>query len=161
VNQVKKDPEVTYTELLALNQECTEAGSGYSEFQVASKFVHLLHTADDHAYIHLLTELARTGENSVIRDLWFIAQITWNQLKSIAARPPPSSHHLGMSASTQQGRGQRPKRRGPCDWCGAPGHDMDRCYSKDPENLKKFPASNWINGVPPNYISKKYSKEMY
>jgi hypothetical protein len=98
----------------------------------------------------------------MIRDLWFIAQITWNQLKAISARPPPASHHLGMSASYQQGQGRNPKGRpvhGPCEWCGAALHDMDRCYSKDPENLKKFPTHNWPNGVPPESILRKYHKE--
>jgi hypothetical protein len=40
--RVCSDPEEAYNELLALNQECLEAGSGYTEFQVASKFVYLL-----------------------------------------------------------------------------------------------------------------------
>jgi hypothetical protein len=66
---VCSDPEVTYNELLALNQECTEAESGYTEFQVAFMFVHLLQTYQDTAYIHMLTELARYGESSSIRDL--------------------------------------------------------------------------------------------
>jgi hypothetical protein len=67
--RVFTDPEVTYNEILPLNQECKEAGTGLSEFHVASKFVHLLQTADDHAYIHLLTEQARKGESAMIRDL--------------------------------------------------------------------------------------------
>jgi hypothetical protein len=74
------DPEVTFNELLALNQECVEVGSGYTDFQAASKFVHLLQTCHDTAYIHLLTELARTRMNSNIINLWYIAQITYNQL---------------------------------------------------------------------------------
>jgi hypothetical protein len=53
--RVCSDPEETYNELLSLNQECLEAGSGYAKFQVASKFVHLLQTYHDTAYIHLLT----------------------------------------------------------------------------------------------------------
>jgi hypothetical protein len=160
-------PEATYNELLSLNQECKEAGAGYTEIQVASKFVHLLQTADDHAYIHLLTELARTGENSMIRDLWFIAQITCNQLKVISARPPPASHHLGMSASYQQGQGSPPQDQGPpfpcenstakCDWCGGP-HMGDECFRKDPCNVLRFPLPEWPGGIPPASILAKYRK---
>ena len=76
--RVCKDPEATYNQLLEVNQECSKAGTRYSEFHVASKFVHLMQTADDRAYIHLLTELARIGENSSILHLWHIAQVTWN-----------------------------------------------------------------------------------
>jgi hypothetical protein len=36
---------------------------------------------------------------------------------------------------------------------------MDRCYSKDPENVKKFPAHKWPNGVPPEIILRKYQKK--
>jgi hypothetical protein len=124
--------------------------------------VHLLQTADDHAYIHLLTELARTGEKFMIRYLWFIAQITCNPLKVISARPPPASHHLGMSASYQQGQGKNPsaynKPAVTCEWCGAPHHDMEKCYSRDTTNIRKYPSPNWINGEPPEFILKKYCK---
>ena len=37
---------------------------------------------------------------------------------------------------------------------------MERCYSKDPENLKKFPSGAWVNGAPPDYITKRYCKKM-
>jgi hypothetical protein len=67
--RVCTDPEATNNDLLALNQECKEAGSGFTDFQVASKCLHLLQANHDHAYIHLLNQLARTGENSSIRDL--------------------------------------------------------------------------------------------
>jgi hypothetical protein len=63
--RVCTDPEATNNDLLALNQEHKEAGSGYTEFRVASKFVHLLQTNHDHAYIHILTELARTERTPV------------------------------------------------------------------------------------------------
>jgi hypothetical protein len=98
--------EASFNELLALNAECVDAGSWYTDFQVASKFVHLLQTCHDIAYIHLLTELARTGVNSNIRSLWYIAQITYNELKINAARPPLVIHHLGMSAYNHQGQGR-------------------------------------------------------
>jgi hypothetical protein len=146
--RVCTDPEVTYNRLLALNQECKEAGVGHSDFQVASKFVHLLQTADDRAYMHLLTELARKGESSQIKDLWFIAQITWKQLKVLQARAPPPSHHLGMSASAD---------RWPaviCEWCGAPHHDMDQCYSKDITNIQRHPQPNWRGVIPQSTLDK-------
>ncbi len=63
------DPETTYNDLLALNLECTESGQGYSEFQAATNYVTLLQTADDRAYIHLLTELTRVGENTPISQM--------------------------------------------------------------------------------------------
>ena len=133
--RVCKDPEATYNQLLEVNQECNEAGTGYSDFQVASKFVHLLQTADDRAYIHLLTELARMGENSSILHLWHIAQVTWNQIKIVNARIPPTSQHLGMYSQSQ------PRRQ--CSWCTGLGHVLDRCYAKDPTNLTKFPHPSW------------------
>jgi hypothetical protein len=159
-------PEATYNDLLALNQECKEAGSGYTDFQVASKFVHLLQTNHDHAYIHLLTVLARTRENSSIRDLWYIAQITCNQLKVVAARPRPATHHLGMNAANQ-GQGSPPQDQGPpfpcrtptakCDGCGGP-HMGDECFKKDPCNVLSFPLPEWPGGIPPASILAKYRK---
>jgi hypothetical protein len=87
----------------------------------------------------LLTELARTGENSSIRDLWYIGEITYNQLKVVGARPPPATHHLGMYASNQQGQ-EKPssaynKPSVKCDWCEALHHDIDHCFSKDITNI--------------------------
>jgi hypothetical protein len=157
--RVCTDPEVTYNRLLALNQECKEAGVGHSDFQVASKFVHLLQTADDRAYMHLLTELARKGESAEIRQIWFIAQITWKQLKANQARSPPPTHHLGMSASYQQGQGQNSQGKfGPCLWCDGQHHTIERCYAKDTANIKKYPSKQWLNGVPPQGVLKKYYK---
>jgi hypothetical protein len=96
--KVCTDPEATYNEILALNQECIEAGQGYSEFQVASKFVHLLQTADKRAYIHLLTELAKVGEQAQISQMWFVAQVTWKQIKDEQATPTPSQHQASTWA---------------------------------------------------------------
>jgi hypothetical protein len=157
--RVCTDPAATYNEILDLNQECTEACAGYTEFQVASKFVHLLQTAHDTAYIHLLTELARVGENASISQMWFIAQITWNQIKAVKARNSPPSQHLGMSASCQQGQRKSPSDYNnphePCDWCGGP-HLESRCFAKDPENVWKWPQRCWVKGPPPS-ILKRFS----
>jgi hypothetical protein len=151
--RVCTDPEATYNLLLEVNQECTEAGAPYSDFQVASKFVHLLQTADDRAYIHLLTELARMGDNSNIVQLWHIAQVTWNQIKVINTRTPPTSQHLGM-ATQLQGRSQSQ-----CLWCTGIGHNSDRCYAKDPANLQLFPNKNWNNGEIPSYFKMRFHKK--
>jgi hypothetical protein len=149
--RVCTNPEVTYNAILELNQECTEASAGYSDFQVASKFFHLLQSAHDTSYIHLLTELARVGENASINQMWYIAQITWKQIKAVEARTPSPSQHLGMSA-------QGPKF-GPCLWCTKPGHSSDRCYAKDPANLTKLPRSTWVNSEAPEYMKARYNKK--
>jgi hypothetical protein len=146
-----QDPEVTYNLLLEVNQECSEAGSPYSEFQVASKYVHLLQTADDRAYIHLLTELARMGENCNILHLWHIAQVTWNQIKIVNKRTSPPSQHLGMNAQTQ------PRRQ--CLWCTGGGHSAERCYAKDPINLTKFPHISWGSAGATDFMKQKYHKK--
>jgi hypothetical protein len=145
------DPEETYNLLLEVNQECSEAGSPYSDFQVASKYVHLLQTADDRAYIHLLTELARMGENCHILQIWHITQVTWNQIKKVNKRTPPPSQHLGMNAQTQ------PRRQ--CLWCTGSGHSADRCYAKDPINLTKFPHHLWGSTGPPDFMKQRYHKQ--
>jgi hypothetical protein len=151
--RVCTDPEATYNHLLEVNQECTEAGAPYSDFQVASKFVHLLQTADDRAYIHLLTELARMGDNSNILQLWHIAQVTWNQIKVTNARTPPTSQHLGMATQLQA----TSKRQ--CLWCTGIGHSSDKCYARNPDNLKLFPNHRWPNGEVPNYMTLKFNKK--
>jgi hypothetical protein len=63
------------------------------------------------------------------------------------ARASRTHHRLGKNI------------HGPCDWCGAPNHDMYRCFAKDPENLFKYPHSHWINGQPPENMRRKYYKK--
>jgi hypothetical protein len=149
--RVCTDPEFTYNQILALNQECIQAGQGYSDFQAASKFVHLLQTADKRAYIHLLTELARVGEQAHISQMWFVAQVTWKQIKAEQATPAPSQH-LGMAA-------QGPPSR-TCIWCTAPGHIAERCFAKDPDNMTKYPQQRWNNNGPSESMKRRYNRKM-
>jgi hypothetical protein len=51
-------------------------------------------------------------------------------------------------------------KTGPCGWCKAPSHDSDRCWSKDPANLKLYPSPSWFGGIPPRYILEKYCEKM-
>ncbi len=83
--------------------------------------------------------------------MWYIAQITWKQIKAVKARTPSPSQHLGMSA-------QEPRRNLQCLWCTQPGHSIDRCYAKDPENVTRFPHSSWVNGEDPKFVKLKYNK---
>jgi hypothetical protein len=48
---------------------------------------------------------------------------------------------------------------GPCTWCTTPGHTMERCYARDPENLIKHPHSQWINGEPSQNMIRRYCKK--
>ncbi len=86
----------------------------------------------------MLTELARYGESSSIRDLWHIAKMTCNQRKVVAAKPPPATHHLDMYASNTQQEITRPSS--PCCWCGSPSHLEEHCYSKDTTNIQHHPS---------------------
>jgi hypothetical protein len=36
---------------------------------------------------------------------------------------------------------------------------MERCYSRDPANLKKYPNRQWVNGEPPESIKRRYFKK--
>jgi hypothetical protein len=36
---------------------------------------------------------------------------------------------------------------------------LDRCYSRDPENVKKYPQRHWVNGVPPDSVTRRYGKK--
>jgi hypothetical protein len=47
----------------------------------------------------------------------------------------------------------------PCTWCTGSGHTMEQCYAKDPENLTKYPHSQWINGQPPQHLRRRYCKK--
>jgi hypothetical protein len=70
------DPEVTYNDLIDLNNQCTNAGIPYSNSHVETKFVHLLQTAHEVAYLPILSELAREGPAANIVNLWHVAQMT-------------------------------------------------------------------------------------
>jgi hypothetical protein len=69
-----------------------------------------------------------------------------------------------MYDSTQQGKGKPPstynKPTVTCEWCGAPHHDIDHCFSRDITNIRKYPSPKWINGEPPQFILKKYNKNL-
>jgi hypothetical protein len=35
---------------------------------------------------------------------------------------------------------------------------MDKCYSKDTTNIRKYPSPNWVNGEPLEFIQRKYER---
>ena len=74
---------------------------------------------------------------------------------------PQAQSSVAFSAQTRDpSLSSNQGKAGPCDWCRAPSHDSDRCWSKDPKNLKKYPSPYWTSEIPPPIISRKYCKMM-
>jgi hypothetical protein len=88
-------------------------------------------------------------------------------------RFPRSSWQGGVHPASTLARYDKPLPRNPdftrewvrtrtkyiCDWCGAPNHDIERCYLRDPENLKKYPIRSWVNGQPPENFMRRYNQQ--
>jgi hypothetical protein len=157
-------PESTYNELLSVEDECNSAGVGHSAEEVATKFAHLLQTHHSTAYIGLFTDLAKAGDQSTIQMLWHSAKITANALSRNAVLhkikdEQATSQHLGMAAQSN-GRSRQGWLPGPCTWCTATGHNVARCFAKDPQNMTKYPHPSWENQGPPESMKSRYHKPM-
>jgi hypothetical protein len=159
-------PETTYNEPQRVNAECASVGVGHTDQQMATKFGYLLQTHHPTTDIGLFTDLARAGSEANIQMLWHSAQFTANALTRNALLSP-ASHHLGQQAHAPRSSFRTstpkvqftPRAKVPCDWCGGP-HPVDECYSRDCTNVKRFPNPIWPGGVPPQYVLKKYSKNL-
>jgi hypothetical protein len=68
--------------------------------------------------------------------------------------PSAQVMHAMSTKSTQL----QPKRQ--CLWCTGIGHSSERCYARDPANLKLFPNKNWLNGEVPNYFELRFNKKL-
>jgi hypothetical protein len=45
-----------------------------------------------------------------------------------------------------------------CLWCTMIGHSSDKCYARDPDNLKLFPNRRW-HGKEPDHMTLKFNKK--
>jgi hypothetical protein len=72
------------------------------------------------------------------------------------AKPEIPSAQVMHAMSTKLTQLQ-PKRQ--CLWCTGIGHSSERCYARDPANLKLFPNKNWTNGEVPNYFKIRFYKK--
>jgi hypothetical protein len=81
--------------------------------------------------------------------LLYIAQVTWNQITYVIARSPTTRKDSVVSIQLQK----------PCLWCTGIAHSSDKCYAKDPANLKLFPNHRWPNGEAPNYFKLRFNKK--
>jgi hypothetical protein len=81
--------------------------------------------------------------------LLYIAQVTWNQITYAIARSPTTRKDSVVSIQLQR----------PCLWCTGIAHSSDKCYARDPANLKLFPNKNWPSGEVPNYFKLRFNKK--
>jgi hypothetical protein len=50
------------------------------------------------------------------------------------------------------------KSKQQCLWCTMIGHSSDKCYARDPDNLKLFPNRRW-KGKEPDHMTLKFNKK--
>jgi hypothetical protein len=143
-------PTESFNNMQAILAECSSAGIVITQQNAAIRFARLLQPLSA-SYIPLMQFVLST-ENMTLGILLpqecmidSLLSKHSNAMNANAARPswgtrgnirtPPDS-----------------KFRAPCTWCGIPGHNEERCFSKDPSNLTRFPPRNGWNtpdGKPP------------
>jgi hypothetical protein len=153
------DPEVTYNLLLEINSECSIMGCRFSDEDMCLKFSDLINLSNSAAYLPITLMLSNTTSCTIQR-MWHDVQVIYNQLLlNTPTHVPAMTAHTGnwqqdnnsVTAHAHTGHLQK------CMWCGSLGHKLTHCYSRDIDNMYKYPLSTWEGKGPPDHVKLKFN----